>query len=213
MRKVVMKRVAVFGSGNGSNFEAIARYFVDKNVEFVCISDKSDSYILQRAKNLGIQALHVSFKNTVAFLTKNKFDLIVLAGYMRILPREAIELGTFVNIHPSLLPAFKGLDAIKQAYDYGVRITGVTTHFVNEEVDSGAVIEQKAVVIEDGMSLDELEAAIHRVEHEMYPTVIEKILFKRVLKKSNFLEKLAFSAPDLQKAKGNSGGEQPAILS
>ena len=173
-------KIAVFGSGNGSNFSAIVEYFRAKNIEnieYTCVSDKKESYILERARNFGINAVHLPFSRTCEFLKRNKFDLIVLAGYMRILPREVVELGRFINIHPSLLPEFKGKDAIEKAYNAGVKRTGVTVHRVNEEVDSGEIIEQISVEIEENMTLEELKFNIHKVEHELYPRVIEKVLF------------------------------------
>lgn len=172
-----MKKVAVFGSGNGSNFEAIVRHFKDKPVEFLCVSDKKDSYILERAKNHGIKSFHLPFKETVDFLRQNEFDLVVLAGYMRILPADAINLARMINVHPSLLPSFKGINAIKQAYDYGVKFTGITVHYVCEEVDAGEIIAQSTVKVKTGMTLEELELEIHKAEHELYPKVIEEVLF------------------------------------
>jgi phosphoribosylglycinamide formyltransferase-1 len=176
-----MKKVAVLGSGNGSNFQAIAEYFQGKEVEFTCICDKKDGYILERAKNLNIPAFYVPFSETHEFLKDKSFDLIVLAGYMRILPPKVLDLGKFINIHPSLLPSFKGIDAIKQAYDYGVKITGVTVHYVCEEVDAGTIIAQVSTNIEPDMNLYQLENVIHAIEHRLYPVVIDNILFDRVV--------------------------------
>jgi phosphoribosylglycinamide formyltransferase-1 len=102
-----MKRVAIFASGNGSNFEAIVRYFEGKDVEFICVTDKQDSYVRERAKKLGVRDFFVPFKETEKFLSENGFDLIVLAGYMRILPPNVLALARFVNIHPSLLRNLK----------------------------------------------------------------------------------------------------------
>ncbi|MFH0702337.1 MAG: phosphoribosylglycinamide formyltransferase [bacterium] len=193
----MVKRIAVFGSGNGSNFEAIVKYFLNKdknratpytnpilnkNVEFICISDKKDSYILERAKKFNIKSYYVPFSETYNFLQEQKFDLVVLAGYMRILPKEVIKLAKIINIHPSLLPAFKGKDAIKKAYDARVKVTGVTVHFVNEEVDSGLIIAQEPVLIEENMSISELEENIHKTEHKLYPLVIDKLIKMEVTK-------------------------------
>jgi len=174
-----MKKVAVFGSGNGSNFQAIAEYFQGGDVEFTCISDKSNAFILERAKNLGIKSFYVPFKDTYDYLCANKFDLVVLAGYMRIFPENVVKLAKIINIHPSLLPSFKGKGVIETAYNTGVKVTGVSVHYVNEEVDSGEIIAQVPVVIKDGMSLEELETEIHSIEHKLYPLVVEKLLFNR----------------------------------
>ncbi len=172
-----MKQVVVFGSGNGSNFESIIQYFKGKEIEFTCISDKEESYILQRAKNNGIKAFFVPFKESYSFLKQNKFDLVVLAGYMRILPPKVVALTRMINIHPSILPAFKGINSIERAYNNGVKITGVTVHYVSEEVDAGPIIAQAPVFIKDGVSLEELEHNIHNLEHKLYPLVIDNLLF------------------------------------
>ena len=111
-----------------------------------------------------------------AELKNNKFDLYVLAGYMRILPQEVLNLGTFVNIHPSLLPKFKGKNAIKRAFLSGEKETGVSIHYVIKEVDSGEIIAQQKCKIEPFMTLFELEEKIHKMEHKLYPKVIEELL-------------------------------------
>lgn len=179
------KQIAVLGSGSGSNFEAVIQYFFDKGyndlVEFSCITDKENAYIRNRAKKLGVKSDYVPFKETYNYLRNANFDLIVLAGYMRILPVEVLNIGTFINIHPSLLPSFKGMTAIKDAYNYGVKITGVTVHYVVEEVDAGEIIAQSPVFIEPKMSFEELEQKIHQAEHALYPKVVEQ-LFENLLK-------------------------------
>ena len=95
---------------------------------------------------------------------------------MRILPRNVLALGRFINIHPSLLPEFRGLNAIKRAYNSGCKVTGVTVHYVEEEVDTGEIIAARKCEIEQGMALCELEGKIHQIEHNMYPKIIEEIL-------------------------------------
>ena len=171
-----MKKILVFVSGEGSNFEAIVHYFKDKNVQVELLCDKKYAKVLKRAKNLGISSHFVEFENTYEFLKNNKFDLYVLAGYMRILPQEVLNLGTFVNIHPSLLPKFKGKNAIKRAFLSGEKETGVSIHYVIKEVDSGEIIAQQKCKIEPFMTLFELEEKIHKMEHKLYPKVIEELL-------------------------------------
>ena len=170
-----MKKLAILGSGYGSNFEAIVRYL--KDVEITCITDKPDSYILKRAEYLNIPALVLTIEEMEKYFSENKFDLVALAGFMRIIPENILsEMGRCINLHPSLLPAFKGKDAIKQAYLYGAKVTGITVHEVTPELDSGKIIAQYPVMINDSMHYDELEEAIHRVEHIIYPQAIEKLL-------------------------------------
>lgn len=171
-----MKKVLILGSGNGSNFEAIARYFKGKQVKLVCVSDIENSCILKRAKRMCIENYFIPFEYTAEFLNNNDFDLCVLAGYMRILPENIINYGTFINIHPSLLPKYKGLRAIERAFENKEIQTGVTIHYVDKEVDSGEIITQEEVLIKKGMSLEALESKVHEVEHHIYPKVIENII-------------------------------------
>lgn len=176
-----MKTVAIFASGNGSNFEAIVKYFTDKDISFVLITDIETAYVRERAKSLSINDIYVKFEDTYNFLLKNKFDLYVLAGYMRILPKHVLELGSFVNIHPSYLPEFKGKNAIQRAYDSNSCYSGVTIHYVSEEVDSGEVIFKIKIPILSGMTLQNLESRVHGVENYIYPRVINNILFNSAI--------------------------------
>lgn len=207
-----MKKIAVFGSGNGSNFEAIVKYFGNK-VQIVCVSDKKDAYILQRAKNLNIENHFIPFEQIKGFLHQNSFDLIVLAGYMRVLPPEILELAKFINIHPSILPKYKGVDAIEKTYNNGDIIAGVTIHNVCNELDSGDIIAQVEVDISSCNSLAEVVNLVHELEHKTYPAVIDNILNNQKnvlvfgsgarehalawkLKQSCFLNKLFLSKPN-----------------
>jgi phosphoribosylglycinamide formyltransferase-1 len=175
-----MLKLAIMGSDNGSNFEAIAKYFENKDVEITCLSDVEDAFILERAKKLGVKFEILPFDKNFQFFSQNKFDLVALAGYMQILPEEVLNLSKFINIHPSLLPSFKGKDAIKQAFLAGVKVTGVTIHWVEKSIDTGKIIAQYPVFVDNSMSLDELEEEIHAIEHQLYPIVIEKILEDKV---------------------------------
>lgn len=182
MRK---RRIAIFASGNGSNFEALAKACaegkIDAEVAF-CLTDNPGAYVVERAKRLGVPAIELSPK---AFPTKKDYeeaivkrlkednvDFIFLAGYMRIVGKVLLEVyrGAIVNIHPSLLPAFPGLDAIGQAMDYGVKVYGVTIHYVDETLDGGKIIAQKALEYY-GDDREVLEPQIHALEHELYVAV------------------------------------------
>ena len=132
------KKIAVMGSGEGTNFQAIAEYFKDKDVKIVCLSDNLNARILERAQKIGIENHYLPFEENAAYFGAKDFDLIVLAGYMRILPPDVLDLGRFINLHPSLLPAFKGKDAIQRAFLAGVKVSGVTVHWVTDELDGGA---------------------------------------------------------------------------
>ncbi len=185
-----MKKLAIMGSGNGSNFEAIASFFENKNVEITCICNKENAFMLERAKNIGIKSVYLPFKDNLEFFTKNKFDLVALAGYMRILPENVLEeMGNVTNIHPSLLPAFKGsTNAIQDAFLTGVKVSGVTIHEVTTDVDGGRILAQYPVFLENLMHFDEFETEIHKLEHKLYPIVIEKILEDKVFDFSDLLK-------------------------
>lgn len=182
-------KLIILASGNGSNFESIVKKLRNK-YKIKLISENKDAYVLQRAIQLNIDYELINYKNfgeresynqkLFEYMKKEDPDLIALAGYMKILPEYIVEYfsGRILNIHPSLLPAFKGLNAIKKAFDYGVKYTGVTVHYVNNELDGGKIITQEVVKIEPEDTLEMLEEKIHKLEHRLYPKVIDKILRK-----------------------------------
>lgn len=185
-----MKRIAIMGSGNGSNFEAIAQYFKNKDVQITCLSNKEDAFILERAKNFGIKAEFLLFAKNLEYFKENKFDLVVLAGYMRIIPEDVLnEMSKVINIHPSLLPAFKGsANGIKDAFLAGVKVSGVSVHWVTSDVDGGQIIAQYPVLITNEMHFDEFEQEMHKVEHKLYPIVIEKLLEDKIFDFSDLMK-------------------------
>lgn len=192
-------RIAVFASGNGSNFQAIAEAIASKQVEAtICFlfCDNPKAYAIERAKKLGIPFTVFSPKNyidRVAYETEllkqleiNEVDLVVLAGYMRIIGPTLLRAyaNRILNIHPSLLPYFPGRRSIKDAFEANGKQTGVTVHIVDEGVDTGPIIAQEKVAILPEDTLDSLEAKIHQVEHQIYPQVIQKLIENKTIKKS-----------------------------
>ncbi len=182
------KRIAVLASGFGSNLQAIIDQTqnLDINGEIVLVfSNNENAYALQRAKKHGIKS--VSFnpgqfesrrqydKKLLGLLQNEKIDLIVLAGYMLLVGREIIKefSNRIINVHPALLPSFKGTHGIKDAFDYGVKVTGVTVHFVEEELDAGPVISQESVIIAEDDTQETLEEKIHKIEHKIYPLAVK----------------------------------------
>lgn len=179
--------IAVFCSGYGSNFQAIVdaskRKLFDANVA-VMVCDNKDAFALKRAKKENIKILPVlreNFKTREDFenkiidrLEKDNIELICLAGFMRVLSPEFVKRyeNRILNIHPALLPSFKGAHGIKDAFEHGVKVTGVTVHFVTEELDSGPIILQEVVNIEEYDTQKTLEEKIHTVEHSLYPKAI-----------------------------------------
>ncbi|MFA5059517.1 MAG: phosphoribosylglycinamide formyltransferase [Candidatus Omnitrophota bacterium] len=183
----MLKNFAVFASGHGSNLEAIIRAVKKGSIKArlaLVVSDKSNAYALTRAKKANIKTLVVSSENfpdresfdreVIKHLKDEKIDFIVLAGFMRILSAVFINeyRDRILNVHPALLPSFKGAHAIKDAFDHGVKVTGVTVHFVDEKVDNGAIILQQEVKVSPKDTLETLEEKIHRVEHKLYPQAI-----------------------------------------
>jgi phosphoribosylglycinamide formyltransferase 1 len=184
----VKKRLAVLASGFGSNLQAIIDQAqnLDINGEIVLVfSNNENAYALQRAKKHGIKS--VSFnpgqfesrqdydKELLALLKNEKIDLILMAGYLLLVGSDMINefSGRMINVHPALLPSFKGIQGIKDAFDYGVKVTGVTVHFVEEELDAGPIISQEAVIITEDDTIETLEEKIHKIEHKIYPLAVK----------------------------------------
>lgn len=185
------KRLAILLSGRGSNFEAIARNIAagklpDTQIAVV-ISNKPDAAGLETARTMGLTTVAIPARGLtreqhdqmlVDELRQHQPDLICLAGYMRLLTPVFIDAfpRRILNIHPSLLPAFPGLDAQKQAFDFGVKITGCTVHYVTEKMDAGPIIAQAAVPVLPDDSVETLSARILEQEHRIYTEAIHHVL-------------------------------------
>jgi phosphoribosylglycinamide formyltransferase-1 len=180
-------KIAVLASGRGSNFEAIARAITAKTLQAeICLvaSDKAHALVLEKAKALGIHTLvEKDQKKLKAALLELKVDFIVLAGFMRILTEDFIQafsdprgFSRIINIHPSMLPAYPGLDSYKQAFEAKVSETGVTVHLVDSGIDTGPICAQKSFSIADCQSLDEVERRGLLIEHQLYPETLNWIL-------------------------------------
>ena len=182
-------RLAVLASGTGTNLQAILDLLHGRDgVEVVAVgSNKRDAQALERASSAGVQtgvfcgadyADRAQRDAAMAdWLGERNVDLIVLAGYMELLSPEFVRRfrNRIVNVHPALLPSFPGLDAVGQALAHGARVTGVTVHLVDEGVDSGPILLQRAIKVPYTRDRAELEEEIHRVEHELLPEAIRLI--------------------------------------
>lgn len=182
-----MVRIGVLVSGSGSNLQAIVEAckagYIDGQV-VVVLSDNGHAYGLARARNAGIEAVHLDpgyfptrtayDQGILGFLQRKQVDLVCLAGYMRLLKKPVLEAypNRVMNIHPSLLPAFKGLKAQEQALVYGVKVAGCSVHFVNEGMDDGPVILQRAVPVMEDDTVETLSARILEQEHQAYPQAV-----------------------------------------
>ena len=188
-------KLGVLISGSGTNLQAlidaIAAGKLDASIELV-VSSRPSAYGLKRAEAAGIQTLTLSKEiyadpmvadEVIATeLRRAGVDYVLMAGYMRMVhdPILASFPNRVVNIHPALLPSFKGAHAIQDAFDYGVKVTGVTVHFANSDYDCGPIIAQRPVEVEEGWTVDQLEARIHEVEHQIYPHVAQLLAEGRV---------------------------------
>ncbi len=182
-------RIAILASGAGTNLQAILdRVHGRDGIEVVAVaSNKPDAKALDRAREAGVEtrvferAAHQDRGTRdaaiAAWLAPRSVDLVVLAGYMELLSPEFVRRfdRRIVNVHPALLPSFPGLDPIGQALEHGVRVTGVTVHFVDEGVDTGPIILQRAIDVPYTRHRSALEDEIHRVEHELLPEAIRII--------------------------------------
>jgi phosphoribosylglycinamide formyltransferase-1 len=185
------KRIGVLMSGRGSNFEALADSVASGNIPnaeiALVLSNREAAAGIDRAKSRGLAARVIPSKGlereaydrlVVAALNEVKVDLVCLAGYMRLLSPYFVAAfpQRILNIHPSLLPSFPGLEAQKQALDYGVKFAGCTVHFVDENLDAGPIILQSVVAVEDGDTEETLSARILKEEHRIYSEAVKLIL-------------------------------------
>ena len=209
-----MQKFAVFISGNGSNLQAIldsvTKGEIKANLALV-ISSTDKAFGLKRAEKAGIKTLVFSPDNytnrqsvdrdIVIALKEHQIDFIVLAGYMRLLTPYFVKEypNKIINVHPSLLPSFKGAHGIKDAFTYGVKQTGVTVHFVNDKMDNGPIILQDTVKINEEDTLETLEAKIHRVEHRIYPQAVILMADQRLKVKGRRV--MILEKPDTQAEK------------
>lgn len=187
-----MKRLAIFVSGSGTNMDSIVKKVKSKKIRgvriAVVISDKEKAPALSKARRHGVEALFIdpkTYRSKSAYekaihaeLKKRGVDYIILAGFMRIISPYLLKAykNRIVNIHPALLPSFKGAHGIKDAYDAGVKVTGVTVHFVTDDLDAGPIIVQEALAVGKNETLTSLERRIHRLEYKLYAEAIQLLV-------------------------------------
>jgi len=181
-------RVAVLASGKGSNLQALLEDPVVRPWIALVVSDREDSGALLRAEDAGVSTIFLDGKAYASredydhalldVLTMENIEHVVLAGFMRILSSDLVRAfaGRLLNIHPALLPAFPGTHAVRDALEWGVKVTGVTVHLVDEEVDHGPIVLQEPVRVEEGDDGESLLARIHEVEHRLYPLAVRLLV-------------------------------------
>lgn len=185
-----MKNIAVFASGTGSNFEAIAQACADGVLDArvaLLVCDKPGAPVVGKAQRFGIKTFAFNpkeyaskadyEKEIVRMLDTQKVDLVCLAGYMRIVGDVLLSAyeGRIINIHPSLLPAFKGANAVEQAVEYGVKVFGITIHWVSADLDGGKIIAQRAFEY-DGTDAAEVHRIGQKIEHQLYVETIKQLI-------------------------------------
>lgn len=185
-------KIGILGSGKGSNFDAIAQAIQEKKLQAeiaVVISDHPDALILTKAKGRGLTALYIApgkYKTYLEQTVEEQYvrtlkeygvEWIVLAGFMRVLKDAFFKHyeGRIINIHPSLLPSFKGIAAWRQALDWGVKVTGCTVHLVDRDIDTGPILLQEAVSVRDDDTSESLHARIQGLEHRVFPKALQLI--------------------------------------
>ena len=190
-----MINIGVLASGRGTNLQAIIKAIKEGKIGgriSIVISDNRDAFVLERAKQNNIETEYINFKNfknrndydkkIIECLKEKDVDLVVLAGYMRILSSYFIKMykNKIINIHPALLPSFPGLHVQKKAIDHGVKVSGCTVHFVDEGLDSGPIIIQRAVEVKEGDTEEILTKRILKEEHQIYPRAIQLFAQERL---------------------------------
>ena len=187
-------KIGVLLSGSGTNLQAIIDEIANgRPVEIVhVLSSRPDAYGIERARAAGIPVTvfdrscyedrEAADARIAALMQEAGAEYLVMAGYMRKLTPVVLDAvpDHVLNLHPALLPSFKGAHAIQDAWDAGVKVTGVTVHFANEDYDKGPIVAQEPVRVEEGWTVDQLEAAIHAVEHVLYPRVLRQLAEGRI---------------------------------
>ena len=198
--------IGVLVSGSGTNLQALIDRIADGSLAaqiVLVVSSRPDAFGIERAERAGIPTMVLGRADYADPLAADEriaqalraagAEYVVMAGYMRMVrePLLAAYPNRIVNLHPALLPSFRGAHAIQDAYDRGVKVTGVTVHFANAAYDQGPIIAQRALPVEEGWSVDELEAHIHAIEHELLPEVVGLLAAGRVRVRENLTVEVA----------------------
>lgn len=178
-----MKKLAILSSDRGVNLEAIVEHFrglENYEIDITLLTDNVNSEVLKKAQNLGLKFRYLPYEENSVYFASANYDLIAIDDYKRELKPNVLEFGRFINIHSSLLPAFKGDDALARAFSAGVKVSGVTVHWCTNEIDGGKIIAQYPLLIGNLMHFDEFKTAIENLQNHLYPIVIEKVLDDKV---------------------------------
>lgn len=175
-----MKKLAIMGSGKGNIFEAIVKELKGFDVEITCISDVLEAEILKFAKDLKIKHQYLPYEENVEFFAPRNFDMVILTDYDKEIQTSVLELSKFINIHPSLLPSFKGRDAIYRTFDAGVKVTGVTVYRMANDINDEKILAQYPILIGNTTHFDELKEQVEKLEEILYPKVVKTLVEDKV---------------------------------
>jgi len=190
-----MKKLVILGSGDSNILDGIKIYFKGKDVEIFCVSDDEHSDFFKHAKDMDFNIKYLPEEVNFEYFSSLDFDLAALFDYRKNLSAEVLKTGKFINLHESLLPAFKGADALYRAFNSGVKVSGVTVYQMADDIMQERIIAQYPVLISNLMHFDEFKLSIKNLENILYPVVIEKTLEDKV-----------FDFEDLLNNSGCSGG-------
>lgn len=192
VRAVMEARIAVLASGEGTNLQALLDDPVVGPWVVLVVSDREDAHALERARARDVEAVFLDPKmhpDRAAFdralldlLRERSIEVVALAGFMRLVGPELVRAfeGRMLNVHPALLPAFPGTTSVADALEWGVKVTGVTVHFVDEQVDHGPIVSQEAIPVLPDDDWDALEARVHQVEHRLFPAALRALVEGRI---------------------------------
>ena len=186
-----MYKLAILGSAKSCVLEDILKYFKEKDVEITCLSDDEHSNFFKKAKELNKKTKLLPHEINVEYFSSHDFDLVAVCDYRQNLQKEVFETNKFVNIHGSLLPAFRGNDEISRAFLAGVKVSGVTIYKMTEDIEREEILAQYPILIENLTHFDEFEKNIYKLSGMLYPIVIDKILKDEVFDFSDFFTQSA----------------------
>ena len=182
-----MFKIALLGSKSDFLIEPMYNFFKDKDVDIVFLSNNEHSDFLQKAKSLDLQYKYLSNEKNFEYFSSHNFDIVAVCDYNEVITNDVLKTGKFINLHESLLPAFSGDDALYRSFSTGVKVSGITIHYLNNESNYGKIIAQYPVLIGNLTHFDEYKEEMYSVEKMLYPIVIDKLLKDEVFDFSDLI--------------------------
>lgn len=182
-----MFKIALLGSKSDFLIEPMYNFFKDKDVDIVFLSNNEHSDFLQKARSLDLQYKYLSNEKNFEYFSSHNFDIVAVCDYNEVITNDVLKTGKFINLHESLLPAFSGDDALYRSFSAGVKVSGITIHYLNNENNYGKIVAQYPVLIGNLTHFDEYKEEMHSVEKMLYPIVIDKLLKDEVFDFSDLI--------------------------